>query len=237
MNPSDFYMDRTDADLSDLDSQNLQPVQPSSLAKSMAFPNEPIVALELSRLVTGPWAYRLDGDRLFVASLQGSFSVDLPTLEERPRILLAMQHPEGGFYKHLDISKFSDRWSRLDGDHRDSSDMKSRALPDGSFEPICWRQTFRGQDGFREWAILYLPAPADSIRRRKGQAIIESGGHTFTLPKGEVSKLVLNGKIQYAIPDESGNFVFGPVPSHPTDGLMAKVVRDLLAEMGIQKDS
>ncbi len=116
-------------------------------------------------------------------------------------------------------------------------DFKVRTLSDGSLEPICWRQTFRGEDGFREWVILYLPSPPDSIKRRKGQAIIESGGRTFTLPKGEVSDLALKGLIQYALPNEQGNFVFGPVPPHPTDGLMAKVVRDLLSEMGIRKDS
>ncbi len=135
---------------------------------------------------------------------------------------------------HISLSQ---EWSEWDGTPKYPSDFKSKPLSDGSFQPICWRQTFRGQDGFREWVILYLPAPADSIKRRKGHAIIESGGHTFTLPKGEVSDLALKGKIQYALPNEQGNFVFGPVPPHPTDGLMAKIVRDLLSEMGVQKDS
>ncbi len=237
MKPCDFYLDMTGAEFFELDSQNSQATQPSSLAKAMAFPEESIIALDMALDSTGPWAYRFHLGRLFVASLQGSFSVDVPVSAVGKRILLALQHLEGGFFKHLDISVFSDRWSKGNGDPCNPLDFKIKLLSDGSFEPICWRQTFRGQDGFREWVILYLPAPADSIKRCKGQAIIESGGRTFTLPKGEVSDLALKGKIQYALPNEQGNFVFGQIPPHPTDGLMAKVVRDLLSEMGIQKGS
>lgn len=187
--------------------------QPTTLLAKSEVPSYGWVSVPAENSVAfeaGPnlrmWAfYRSTRERLEIVSPFGC--CHLPLIGSNPEEPIGLVTLDSAGELAAWKVKFDSQWRNARGDLASPEALKAKSLPDGSFEPLHSSMSFRGIDSKPDfWAMVLLPAVPERIYAQEGGARMEVGGRAFALPPGKASEHVLAGRVQWALPDESGFF-------------------------------
>ena len=203
MRPIDFYMGVVnDWDLLPFESAKMKSLSELSAAMRMFLPKT-AVAFDAPKELLGYGVSKHDGAKIKIGSLFGCYEFDAPVVVDG-EMLSVVCVDQNGFGKESKI-KIEKDWSLAWG-RNPSLNLQVNKRGDGRFEPTCSSWVFRGASGFEEGVEVFLPSLPRKVSKITGGVELDCDGLLFVVEGDPESRLVLEGKVQWYVPNQKGVF-------------------------------
>lgn len=203
MRPIDFYMGGvSEWDLLPFESAKMKSLSELSAAMRILLPKT-AVAFDAPKELLSYGVSKYDGAKIKIGSLFGCYEFDAPVVADG-EMLSVVCVDQNGFGQGSKI-KIEKDWSLAWG-RNSSLNLQVHKRKDGRFEPTCSSWVFRGASGFEEGIDVFLPSLPSKVKKVGDGVEMDCSGLKFIVTGNPESRLVLEGKVQWYVPNELGVF-------------------------------